>query len=107
MFARTVAFSLKPNSVPEFTQKFESAVLPILQNQPGFRNEFVLISADDVHGHATSLWETRGDADAYDRKSYPQVLAALETIVVGVPKVRTSNVVHSSVSVATASVVAA
>ena len=31
MFARNVAFSLKPNSVPEFTQKFESEVLPLLQ----------------------------------------------------------------------------
>ncbi len=37
MFARNVAFSLKPNSVPGFTQKFKSTVLPILQEQPGFR----------------------------------------------------------------------
>lgn len=107
MFARNVAFSLKPNSVAEFTQKFESDVLPLLQRQPGFRDEFILLSDDNIHGHAISLWETREHADAYEKNSYPQVLAALETIVVGTPKGRISNVLHSTVAVATVSATAA
>ena len=43
MFARNVAFSLKPNSVPEFTQKFETEVLPLLQKQTGFSDEFSVV----------------------------------------------------------------
>jgi heme-degrading monooxygenase HmoA len=103
MFARNVAFSLRPNSVPEFTQKFEAEVLPLLQKQAGFRDEFVLLGDDNIHVHAISLWESREHADAYDKKAYPQVLQALEKIVVGAPKVRISNVVYSTVSVPTAS----
>jgi len=91
MFARNVAFSLKPNSVPEFTQKFESEVLPL----------------DNIHVHAISLWENREHAEAYDKKAYPQVLEALEKIVVGTPKVRISNVVYSTVNVTTAGATAA
>ncbi len=94
MFARNVAFSLKPDSVPEFSRKFENEVLPLLQKQDGFREEFVLLSDDNVHGHAISLWESREHADAYEKKAYPQVLHALEMVVVGTPKVRISNVVH-------------
>ena len=106
MFARNVAFSLKPNSVAEFTQKFESDVLPLLQKQPGFRHEFVLLSDDNAHGHAISLWDSREHADAYDKKSYLQVLAALEPVIVGAPKVRTSDVLHSTVEMATVSATA-
>lgn len=107
MFARNVAFSLKPGSAPEFSQKFESEVLPLLQKQDGFREEFVLLGDDNVHGHAISLWESREHADAYDKKAYALVLQALEKVVVGVPKVRTSTVVHSSTKLpaATAAVV--
>lgn len=105
MFARNVAFSLKPNSVPEFTQKFETEVLPLLQKQSGFRDEFVLLGDDNIHVHAISLWESREHAQAYDKKAYPQVLQVLEKLVVGTPKVRVSNVVHSTVNLPTAAVV--
>ena len=101
MFARNVAFSLKPNSVPEFTQRFEAEVLPLLQKQAGFRDEFILLGDDNIHGHAISLWESREHAEAYDKKAYPQVLEALEKMVVGAPKVRTSNVVYSTANVTT------
>jgi heme-degrading monooxygenase HmoA len=95
MFARNVAFSLKPGSVSEFSQTFESEILPLLQKQDGFREEFVFLKEDNVHGHAISLWESREHADAYDKGAYPQILQALERVVVGVPRVRTSSVIHS------------
>ena len=107
MFARNVAFSLKPNSVPEFTQKFEAEVLPLLQKQTGFRDEFVLLGDDNIHVHAISLWESREHAEAYDKKAYPQVLEALQKFIVGAPKVRVSNVVSSTVSVMAAAATAA
>ena len=105
MFARNVAFSLKPGSVPEFTQKFESEVLPLLQKQDGFRQELVLLSDDNIHGHAISLWESQEYADAYEKKNYPQVLQALEKVVVGTPKVRLSSVVSSSTKLSAATAV--
>ena len=107
MFARNIAFSLKPNSVPEFTRKFETEVLPLLQKQSGFRDEFILLGDDNIHVHAISLWESREHAEAYDKKAYPQVLETLAKVVTGTPKVRTSNVVSSTVSMTTAGATAA
>ena len=106
MFARNVAFSLKPDSVSEFTKKFETEVLPLLQKQAGFRDEFVLLGDDNIHVHAISLWESREHAEAYDKKAYPQILEALQKIVVGSPKVRVSDVIYSTVN-ATAGATAA
>ena len=102
MFARNVAFSLKPNSLPGFKQTFETQVLPLLQKQAGFRDEFVLLGEDNIHVHAISLWESREHAEAYDQKIYPQVLATLAEMVVSPPKVRISNVVSSTASMTTA-----
>ena len=107
MFARNIAFSLQPNSVPEFTQKFETVILPLLQKQAGFREEFVLLGDDNIHVHAISLWESREHAEAYDKTDYPQVLETLAKVVTGTPKVRTSNVVSSTVSMTTAGATAA
>jgi heme-degrading monooxygenase HmoA len=102
IFARNVAFSLVPTSVPKFTQKFETEILPLLQKQAGFREEFVLLGDDNIHVHAISLWESREHAEADDKKAYPQVLETLAEIVVGTPRVRISNVVSSTVSMTTA-----
>jgi hypothetical protein len=33
MFAREVSMHLKPNSVPQFTEKLEREILPILRKQ--------------------------------------------------------------------------
>ena len=107
MFARNVAFSLRPNSAAELTQKFKSDVLPLLQKQPGFCGDFILLSEDNIHGHAISLWESREHAEGYDKKAYAQVLETLEKIFVGAPKVRISKVVYSTGNVTTAGVTAA
>jgi hypothetical protein len=71
MFARNVAFSLQPNSVPELTQKFKTEVLPLLQKQAGFREEFVLLSDDNIHVHAISLWESRAGGLGMQRVRLP------------------------------------
>jgi len=39
MFARRVYMHLKPTSVPEFTQRLEKDILPLLRKQKGFQDE--------------------------------------------------------------------
>jgi heme-degrading monooxygenase HmoA len=97
MFARNVAISLKPNALTEFTQKLENEVVPVLRKQHGFRDEIILLSQDNIHVHAISLWDSREAAEAYDKAAYPQVLKSLETLVAGSPKVRVSTVLQSTV----------
>ena len=43
MFARTVNFRLKPNSVGEFTQTIDKEVIPLLRKQKGFQDEITFV----------------------------------------------------------------
>jgi hypothetical protein len=46
MFARTVRMQLKPNNVPQFTETMEKDVIPVLRQQPGFKDEVTFLPAD-------------------------------------------------------------
>ena len=72
-------------------------MLPVLRKQNGFRDEIILLSEDNIHVHAISLWDSPEAATAYDKSAYPQVLKSLETLVAGPPKVRVSTVLQSTV----------
>ena len=48
MFARRVSMQLKPNSVPEFTQRIEKDVLPLLRKQKGFQGEIMFVGTGET-----------------------------------------------------------
>ena len=96
MFARTVTMKLKPNSVPEFTRKLESEIIPLLQKQTGFRDELTFVTAGEREVHATSLWARREDAEAYNAAKYAEVIRMLGGVVDGTPQVQTGEVSHST-----------
>jgi hypothetical protein len=97
MFARNVSLHLKPNTpFSQFTQKFNSDVLPMLRKQNGFRHELTLINAAGTDVTAISLWDEKKNADAYDHAGYPEVLKLLGSIIEGTPTVVTSEVGSST-----------
>jgi heme-degrading monooxygenase HmoA len=96
MFARTVSMHLKPNSRTEFTQLLESNVIPTLRKQKGFQDEITLIGSDGTKVTAISLWDSKEDAETYNRAAYPEVLKALMKVVEGTPEIRTSDVANST-----------
>jgi len=57
MFARRVFMRLKPNSVAEFTQRFEMEIIPLLRKQNGFQDEITFVSAGGKEAFALSLWD--------------------------------------------------
>ena len=97
MYARTVAMHLKPNTMSEFRRRFDSSVLPLLRKQIGFQDA-ILFSGEtgttDVH--AMSLWDTQAHADAYNTTGYPEVLRSLNSVLEGIPTVRSSDVLSST-----------
>jgi heme-degrading monooxygenase HmoA len=96
MFARNLSIQLKPNTTPsDFAKTFNADVLPLLRKQKGFRDEITL-THDSKQLNAISLWDSKESADAYETSAYPQVLKAMEKVVEGSPKIRTSDVVQSS-----------
>ena len=96
MFARTVNFRLKPNSVVEFTQTIEKEVIPLLRKQEGFQDEITFVAAGGREAVGISLWDQKENAQAYNNGTYPEVLRALARVVEGTPRVQTSKVCNST-----------
>ena len=97
MYARHVSFNLKPIKREELTQMFEKDILPLLQKQNGFTDEFTFVSPEGKQAVAISLWESKENADFYSRETYPQVLKSLARVIEGAPEVRGYEVVTSTV----------
>ncbi len=96
MYARHVTLNLKPNQREELTQTFEREILPLLQKQNGFTDEITFVSPDGRQVMAISLWESKENADRYNREAYPQVLKSLARVVDGTPEVRGYEVAIST-----------
>jgi hypothetical protein len=96
MFARNVSIHLKSNMLSDYTRSFENDILPLLRKQKGFRDEITLSNPSSLDAIAISLWETRADAEAYNTKTYPEVLKTLARMIDGTPKVQTFEAVTST-----------
>jgi heme-degrading monooxygenase HmoA len=96
MFARIVSMRLKPNTQAEFTQKVEKEIIPTLRKQQGFKDEMVFVVPNGTEAVAISLWESKENADTYNRATYPEVQKTLTNLVEGTPDVRTLEVAYST-----------
>jgi hypothetical protein len=96
MYARRVSMNLKPNSRAEFTQKLESEIIPLLRKQKGFQDEITFIAPVGNGAFGVSLWDTKENADTYNRGSYPEVTKILSKLVDGTPQVETYEVSNST-----------
>src|SRR5437764_12167822 len=96
MFTRHVVMQLKPKTAPEFTRLIEREVIPMLRKQKGFLDEITFISPDLTEAVGNSSWETKADAEAYNRTGYAGVMKGLATVIVGTPTVGTANVSTST-----------
>ena len=96
MFARNVSLRLKPNCVGEFSRMIEKEIIPLLRKQKGFQDEIMFIASGGLEAVGISLWEEKENADAYSRKTYPEVMKALANVVEGTPQVQTYEVSNST-----------
>ena len=96
MFARSVSIRLKPNSVAEFTRLIENETLSLLRKQKGFKDEITFVAPNGNEAVGISLWEEKGNADAYSRDAYPGLLKILGKVVEGTPQVHTYEVANST-----------
>jgi hypothetical protein len=96
MFARRVVMNLKPNCAPEFTQRLEKEVLPLLRKQNGFQDEITFLATGGKEAFGMSLWDRKENAEAYNRTTYPEVAKILDKVVEGTPRVETYEVSNST-----------
>jgi heme-degrading monooxygenase HmoA len=96
MFARNVRMQLKPNSTTQFTQTLEKEVLPLLRKQEGFQDEVAFIVPGGTEAVSISFWQSKENAEAYSRSTYPEVLRTLSKVVDGTPQLQTYEVSNST-----------
>jgi hypothetical protein len=87
---------LKPNSVSEFTTRFEQDILPLLRKQSGFTDGITFFAEDGRDALAISLWDRKESAENYRRDAYPKVLEGLTNLVEGTPEVHAYEVGNST-----------
>jgi len=96
MFARNVSVHLKANMLSDYTRTFENEVLPLLRKQKGFKDEITLSNPGSLDVIAISLWESKANAEAYNRDTYPEVLRKFARMIDGTPRVQTFEAVTST-----------
>jgi heme-degrading monooxygenase HmoA len=87
---------LKANSAPEFARVIENEILPLLRKQQGFRDEITFVAPERSEAVAISFWETKENAEAYNRTGYPEILKTLAKVIEGTPKVETFELSNST-----------
>jgi hypothetical protein len=102
VFARHLSLHLKPNSVVEFTGIYESQVLPLLRTQAGFQDVTLFAGASGKDISAISIWDTRENAELYATRGFPDAVKLFDKVLDGAPRVRISEVLHSTVRPAVA-----
>ena len=87
MFVRQVTAHFKPDKFDLFNQRLENDVIPLLQKQSGFRDELAFFDKDNDEAIAMSFWDSKQDADDYQRDIYPQVSNKMEKAIEGTPEI--------------------
>lgn len=96
MFGRQVTLKLKANSATELARLNDNEIIPMLRKQKGFRDETTFIAPERSEAIANSFWDTKEDAEAYNRAGYPEVLKTLSSVLDGTPTVKTFELANST-----------
>src|SRR5260370_34504317 len=96
MFARSVSFRLKPDSIAAFTKLIEDKTIPLLRKQKGFQDEITLVVPGGRDAVGISLWDQKESAEAYNSHGYPDVLKSLGNLVDGTPHLHASDLATST-----------
>jgi heme-degrading monooxygenase HmoA len=97
MFTRTVEVTPKSGKAREVANIINDKGLPILKKQKGFVDETVLVSdTEDNRVLSLSFWNSKEDAEKYQREQYPAIHEMVRHLLEAEPVVRTFNVDSST-----------
>jgi heme-degrading monooxygenase HmoA len=77
--ARNLYIHLKDGKQKEFTQLFQSQILPVLRQQAGFRDELTLLDNNRVL--VIALWDDRKNVERYQSSVFPNLMDKLNPLV--------------------------
>jgi len=68
----------------------------MMRSLQGFQDKIVLVASGGLEAISLSIWDLKEDAEAYSRRTYPEVQKALAKVVEGTPQVQTHEVSNST-----------
>ena len=81
MFTHRAKIQLKPNSFIELSQQIHNKIMPALRLQKGFCNGVTSIDTIWMTAIEDTRWETREDAEIYERLGFPETLKSLSAVI--------------------------
>jgi heme-degrading monooxygenase HmoA len=85
--------TLKSGTKNDFTKAWTKEILPALKKQQGFVEEVLLFeTADPDRGVGLSFWETKQDAEKYQRDVFPRLVNSVQQYIQNPPTVRSFDV---------------
>jgi len=99
MFARLLECRVQSGKSVELNRVIKDQAISILQKQPGFVDEITLVSESEPdRAFAISFWNSKADAERYNREQFPKVAELLKPVLQGEPRVHPCNVTISTIS---------
>ena len=96
MYVRQVSAHFKPGKFDILNKKLDKDVIPLLKKQPGFRDELSFFDEDKKEAISMSFWDTKRDAENYQRNLYPDIQKKMAEYLEGTPVVRSFEVANST-----------
>ena len=72
MYARVITAQSKLGALDEIAKTYETAIVPAMQKQPGFKGAKLMANADTNVGVSITFWETESDMLAGEASGYLQ-----------------------------------
>lgn len=96
-YVRNVDFNVKAGKSSEFLKTFNSDILPVLKQQPGFQHELAM--SNGTHSVGISVWKDQASAESYQTKVYPEILKKLTPMLESAPSVKSYELTATTLSV--------
>jgi hypothetical protein len=97
MFAHKLSMYLKNDGALAFKHKIEGDIIPLLRKQLGFLEQITLLYLNGREVHAFTLWESAEHAEAYNRGAYKEAERMLSSVIDGIPRIQTYEVLNSTI----------
>ncbi len=86
MYARVVNVQFQPGKLDEANRIVNESIVPVLKEQKGFKNQFLLTQQDTGKAISINLWETEADLTAFETSPlYREVLGKLADVLAAPP----------------------
>ena len=77
MYARLGAGQNQPGNIDDATRRIREIVVPVLKQQKGFKNLYILVDRETGKTYSISLWESEADLKAFVEGVQPELQAKM------------------------------